>query len=113
MRQAMILEFPATATKALNSLDAMLDRGLITQAQHWCGIHLRWLSDIQRKNDNPGSAWRHGRDADYYQAKKFLSFCGCLMPVLNLCLCDSMDTAELAEIRSGLDMLDRIWRRQS
>jgi hypothetical protein len=69
-------------------IDLCLEKQLITHAQHWCGLHLRWLYTLRygapslsthygdkreaglRSADDP--AWRKQREAEYHEATALL-----------------------------------------
>lgn len=82
------------------SLDLCLERQLITQRQHWCGMHLRWLftlrhgtpglraydpalasSPYSRTEDN---SWRQEREQEFREALVALSQCGSIAIVVNI-----------------------------
>lgn len=83
-------------------LDLCLERRLITDTQHWCGLHLRWLytlrygapslttrydrtaPDAPRSGDDP--AWRLQREAEYHAATALLRTGLHYEPVLQLCV---------------------------
>lgn len=84
------------------ALDLCLDRGLLTQEQHWYGVHLRWLYTLrygapgiraidpshfggrETKVDDP--TWRAAREAEYNEAIVKLSDRGLAMPLLEICV---------------------------
>jgi hypothetical protein len=84
------------------ALDLCLERGVITNEQHWYGIHLRWLYTLrygapgvraidpahfggrETKSDDP--EWRAAREAEYTEAMIKLSDQGLAMPLLELCV---------------------------
>jgi hypothetical protein len=39
-------------------IDLCLERRIITPAQHWCGLHLRWLYTLRYGAPVAGSSWR-------------------------------------------------------
>lgn len=69
-------------------IDRCLERGMITPAQHWCGLHLRWLYTLRygapvitsryaheevllgTNEDDP--LWRQEREQEYAQARTLL-----------------------------------------
>jgi hypothetical protein len=97
---------PETIMKRLlgittEALDLCLERKIISERQHWCGIHLRWLytlrhgvpnvktmdisnSSNQIKNDDP--AWREEREKEYNEALNLLTKSGNSLLLLNLCV---------------------------
>ncbi|MDX1974438.1 MAG: hypothetical protein SFT92_02055 [Rickettsiales bacterium] len=84
------------------ALDLCLARGIITERQHWCGVHLRWLYTIrygapgvravdpshmggrETRLDDP--AWRNARDDEYNEAMRVLTQSGLALILLNLCV---------------------------
>ena len=83
-------------------IDRCLERGHITQAQHWCGLHLRWLYTVRygapvvttryrqaedmppRADDNPD--WRRERELEYAEARAILKEREFYEPVMRLCV---------------------------
>lgn len=71
-------------TLTAEPLDICLDKGILTEQQHWCGIHLRWLYTLRygapnischditareygaMRNDDP--EWRAKREYEYHEA---------------------------------------------
>lgn len=86
------------------ALDLCLERGIITEKQHWCGIHLRWLytlchgvpnvrainllqplnQDKLTDHDNP--KWREAREKEYNEAISLLSKTGHAIMLMNMCI---------------------------
>lgn len=84
------------------AIDLCLERGIITQAQHWCAIHLRWLytlrygapgvravdpthlRGIEIKQDDP--QWREEREREYQDAIALLQAQRCLDIALSICI---------------------------
>ncbi len=82
------LAFKRAHGETMEPLDLCLERGLLTAAQHWCGIHLRWLytlrygapgvravdtthlGGLELKMDDPG--WRAAREEEYHMALRLL-----------------------------------------
>jgi len=98
---------PETVMKRLlgvtsEALDLCLQRGIISERQHWCGIHLRWLYTLRHgvpsaktinllhesgdevKNDDP--LWRDEREKEYNSAINLLTKSGHSLMLLNLCV---------------------------
>lgn len=83
-------------------IDRCLERGLITQAHHWCGLHLRWLYTVRygapvvisrylsredaaaRGEDDPD--WRRERELEYAEARQLLTTQGLYESVMRLCV---------------------------
>jgi hypothetical protein len=83
-------------------IDRCLERQLITPAQHWCGLHLRWLYTIRygapivttryaadsdlapRADDDP--QWRNEREREYAEARIILRERQFYEPVMRLCI---------------------------
>lgn len=83
-------------------IDLCLERELITQHQHWCGIHLRWLytlrhgtptiraidplhlGGIEIKESDP--AWYELREKEFREAYGLLSRTGHAQLVSNICI---------------------------
>lgn len=109
------------------TLDAMLERGVITQQQHWCGIHLRWLytlrfgapgvraidpmhfGGVEVKADDP--EWRTLREAEYNEAlallKPRLANVLLAVAVFN----ERIRNRHVDRLREGLHMLGKHWQR--
>lgn len=84
------------------ALDLCLERGIIRDEQHWCGIHLRWLYTLRHgvpsvraidpshfgggepKNEDP--EWRAAREKEYNEAITLLTRSGHALLLLNLCV---------------------------
>jgi len=84
------------------TLDLCLERSIITEQQHWCGIHLRWLYTLRHgvpcvramdpshtggneiKVDDP--EWREQREKEYHEAVHQLTKSGHALLVLNVCI---------------------------
>lgn len=78
------LQRKRAAGLTLEAIDVCLGKNLITQAQHWCGLHLRWLytlrygapnvsSTMNRLYDAPTTRpddpeWRSAREAEFAEA---------------------------------------------
>jgi hypothetical protein len=98
---------PELVMKRLHSdtteaLDLFLERELISNEQHWCGIHLRWLYTLRHgapgvraidpahfggrdiRPDDPD--WRHARELEYHEAIGKLAATGHTALLLNLCV---------------------------
>jgi len=83
-------------------IDRCLERQLITQAQHWCGLHLRWLYTVRygapivttryvHRDDAPtrgenDPVWRHEREQEYRTASTLLKDQRVYEPVMRLCV---------------------------
>jgi len=86
----------------MEALDLCLERRLISESQHWCGIHLRWLYTLRHgaptpqaldpshtggfeaKADDP--AWRSAREQEYHEAMALITASGHALIVMNLCI---------------------------
>lgn len=84
------------------TLDLCLERGLITQQQHWCGIHFRWLYTLRfgaagvraidpthfggRDISSEDPQWRQAREEDYNRIIQLLSERGYGLLLLNICV---------------------------
>lgn len=84
------------------ALDLCLERGIITNEQHWCGIHLRWLYTLRHgvpsvraidpthlggnesKMDDP--EWREAREKEYHEAMKKLHRSKHAQLLLDICI---------------------------
>ncbi len=123
--------------ETIEALDLCLERGLITQAQHWCGIHLRWLYTLRYgapsvrtidpthlggaeiKTDDP--TWRMAREIEYNEAIGLLAASGHALLIINLCVynerpiflrgASTQSENSLFAVREGLDALTRLWRK--
>lgn len=83
-------------------IDRLLHRGLISQNQHWCGLHLRWLYTLRygapcltthyhdarhssvAGEDDP--TWRLLREREYVEAAALLKTKQHYEPVMRLCV---------------------------
>lgn len=82
-------------------IDQCLERQLITEAHHWCALHLRWLYTVRygapslttrydsgsagpRTADDP--AWRRQREAEYHAATALLRTGVHYEPVMRVCV---------------------------
>ncbi len=86
----------------LEAIDMCLNKNLITQAQHWCGLHLRWLytlrygapgvsSTLTRLYDMPSArpddpSWRSAREAEFAEAVTLLRTYAYYEPVAQLAI---------------------------
>lgn len=101
---------PETVMKRLlgvttEALDLCLEHGIITQKQHWCGIHLRWLYTLrhgvpsvratdlsyiggceQKSSDYEDPLWRASREKEYNNAISTLTQSGHALLIINLCI---------------------------
>ncbi len=122
------------------TLDLCFEKGLITQEQHWCGIHLRWLYTLrygapgvraidhnhviglEMNNDDP--LWREAREAEYHEAMKRISERGVSTLLTNICIHNERPDflfprrrkklswgEDLEQLREGLDILATHWKR--
>lgn len=136
------LQAKRKANVTAEPLDLCLERGIISQEQHWCGIHLRWLYTLrygapgvraldpthmggaENKMDDP--VWREAREQEYHEAMKLLTDKGYAKLLASLCIYNErpvfLETAQKNKAKNvtyinsmvdGLDILVRHWRRQS
>jgi hypothetical protein len=117
------------------SLDACLERKLISSYQHWCGMHLRWLHtlrhgapgvralDLSTPKYTPSqyqdSQWRQEREQEYQDAVLLLQQRGLRHCVLAICVFNEPalflkqhnDAArrELQHLQEGLELLAVLW----
>jgi len=90
--------------KAMSATDEPIDlclaKGLISEKEHFCALHFRWLytlryglptvraidpSDVQgRDNKNNDEEWRQIREAEFREACDALRSQGLLMPVMSI-----------------------------
>lgn len=108
------------------ALDLCLERGIITQRQHWCGMHLRWLYTLRhgittvraylpsllkhgdvRLEDN---TWRAEREQEYRHAINALEAGGYGLILLNLCVMDERPAFLRMEARITAQRAHRIER---
>lgn len=85
------------------AIDLCHERGFITDSQHWCGLHLRWLHTIRfgapgisaynllrvdnwRESEEDDPRWRSAREMEYQQAIQLLQSIRCLKPVMSVCI---------------------------
>ncbi len=114
---------PETVMKRLmgittEALDICLEKGIITQQQHWCGMHLRWLytlrygvpsvratnlSDMEnhesKSSDYEDPLWRAAREKEYNDAVNMLTKSGYSLLLINLCVYN--DLPQLFIIQTG------------
>ena len=119
-------------------IDLCLERGLLSQAQHWCAIHLRWLYTIRygtpdvhaidpthlggveiRTNDPD---WQASREQELAEALNHLQAIRAHSILLRLCVHNELlsflktgtvcaEEYELYKLREGLDLLRTLWMR--
>ena len=134
------LQMKRACSETTEALDLCLEKGLITQEQHWCGLHLRWLYTLRYGApgvramdpnhisgtdiiDNP--TWREAREAEYHAAIKKVTAYGSITMLMRVCIHNerpdflSRSVArilksgnELNELRDSLEVLTRWWRRK-
>ncbi len=130
--------------KRLNSetteaLDLCLERGIIDQSQHWCGVHLRWLYTLRfgapgvravdpahlggMETKPHDEKWASSREEEYQSALAHLSRSGHAALVMNICIFNekpafllkpanlhASKVIKMAEnFTEGLDILKSIW----
>jgi len=136
------LQAKRNALETVEALDLCLEKGIITQEQHWCGIHLRWLhtlrygapgvramdlseiSGIDIISDDP--AWREAREAEYHVAVTTLSGKADIKLLIDICVHNERpeffraegrkiyrSVKELQRLREGLDVLVAHWRKHT
>lgn len=94
------LRFKHAHGLTMEPIDLCHERGIITQTQHWCGLHLRWLYTLRygapglttrydpewdaapRQADDP--TWRRQREAEYLEATALLRTGRHYEPVMRL-----------------------------
>lgn len=134
------LQFKRAHGETIEALDLCLEKGLITEEQHWCGIHLRWLytlrygapsvraidlnhvSGMELETDDPD--WRQMREAEYHDAFARITERGYGHILTNICIHNERPlflrqigkpslrcAAELEQVRDGLDLLVRHWNK--
>ena len=110
------------------TLDWCLERGLIDEKQHWCGIHLRWLytlrygapgiraldlnevDGLEIQQDDP--KWRELREAEYHTAMQKLSHYGFEQALTSICIYNERPhPMMLIRLRDGLECLVKHWKR--
>ena len=97
-------------------IDHCLEKGHITPAQHWCGLHLRWLYTVRygapnlttrydiapfdgpRPVDDP--SWREQREAEYHAARTLLRNRQHYEPVMRLCIHNEMPVFLVPNLRA-------------
>ncbi len=124
-------ELQAKRRLALTSetVDQMLDHDLISQSQHWCAVHFRWLYTLRYGAPSPDVSmlvdarrmsvvddpeWRGAREAEYHEAANLLHRAGVLSDVMEVLLFNP--TMSLRQcfaitpmVRNGLDILQQLW----
>jgi hypothetical protein len=111
------------------TLDQLLEHDVITQDQHWCAIHFRWLYtlrygspsphitdfiDSRRSNPMDNPEWRCAREAEYHEAASLLHRAGVLDEMLEVLLyAPTMPLKQsvpmVPKLREGLDILGKLW----
>ncbi len=116
-------------------IDLCLERGLITQSQHWCGLHLRWLYTLRYSapvvttrytdaaaataSEQHNPEWRSLREKEYRAAVALLQQAQRYEPVMRLCVYNEQpaflhphflarawdEPALLARLNRGRDLL--------
>lgn len=117
----------------IEPLDLFLQKSLITENQHWAGMHLRWLFTIKMGAPNISAsrvdlfegrdlrqreeAWQVQRQAEYDTAVKVLHNCRAFSAVLNLAVYGTqkmpISPDNLQKIREGLSALCKFWRQKA
>jgi hypothetical protein len=83
-------------------IDLCLERQIITAAQHWCGLHLRWLYTLRygapglttrydtyatpAHREPERADWRRLRETEYHEATALLRTRVHYEPVMRLCI---------------------------
>lgn len=96
------LAYKRRSGETSETLDLCLERGIITQRQHWSGIHLRWLytlrygapgvkaidpthvKGIDLHMDDP--MWRIEREKEYHEAIGKITLSGHALMLMNICI---------------------------
>lgn len=121
------------------ALDCYLRRQLITQNQHWCGIHFRWLYTLRygipsvkaldtthfggKECKLDDLQWKQEREAEYHHAAMILKKNRCYAPVVNICIYNGnyLDSSIIKNSRdispdkyaslfkNGMDILESLW----
>jgi hypothetical protein len=115
------LRFKHAHGLTMEPIDYCLDRRAITPAQHWCGLHLRWLYTLRygapslttrydtESHSAPKNAddpqWRRQREAEYHEATALLRSGLHYEPVMRLCVFNEMPVFMNAALR------ERAWEQ--
>lgn len=123
------LQYKRAHGETAEALDICLQKGIIDEQQHWCGIHLRWLYTlrygapgvraldpnhiigVEVKTDDP--TWREAREAEYHEAVSRLNKRGVGRILTNICIHNERPDPEMVhKMQDGLDLLVRHWKRK-
>ncbi len=115
------------------TIDQLLAHDLLSQDQHWCAVHFRWLYTLRygaptpyvtelvaarghTPNDDP--QWREAREAEYHEAATLLHHAGVMDEVMDMLLFTPSLTLRqsfpiVPAVREGLDILCSLWCNRS
>lgn len=111
------------------TVDQLLDHDIITQDQHWCAVHFRWLYTLRYGAPTPyitalieearnvaedDPEWRAAREAEYHEAATLLHRSRVLGEVMDILLYNPTVTLRqcvsiVPSLREGLDILCKLW----
>lgn len=123
------LQAKRAAKLTAETVDQLLDCDIISQEQHWCAVHFRWLYtlrygaptpyitqllELRPMNTEDDPEWRAAREAEYHEAASILHKCGVLDDVMEVLLYNPVMTlrqctAIVPAVREGLDILQNLW----
>lgn len=116
----------------IEPLDLLVQKSLISEEQHWAGIHLRWLYTLKMGAPNISASnldelygrelrmedegWREDREAEYNLAVETLQISKTFKEVMDMAVFGvksfPLKTIELQRIREGLSHLCQLWKKK-
>lgn len=113
-------------------IDLYLEKGIITQQQHWCGIHMRWLHTIRfgapsvkalDTTHNGGAEiyeddadWLAAREEEHAQAYEALKQAEADQVIIEACVYNNdpllsrrNSFAAYQQLMHGFDALEKLW----
>ena len=110
------------------ALDLCFARQLITNEEHWCGMHLRWLHTLRFGTNSIRAMdparlklgetaydphWLEAREREYQEAIAILRQSKCLALIMGLCIYNERPgPRQMGPIKEGLGLLEKLWRRR-
>ncbi len=107
------------------TVDLLLKKGLITDEQHWCALHFRWLYTLRYGSPTPQSVdparvrgilhrkiypeWQSEREKEWQQAIQELTRGNSLSSLRQCAIYNQIHPSQLNELQSGLQVLALLW----
>jgi hypothetical protein len=111
------------------AIDFLLQRGVISEQEHWCGLHYRWLytlrygaPSVQSLDPNHSKGfshspirwdWQEAREAEWVEAQQKLQQWGSLRAVRDVTLYNHLAPSLMENLRQGLRLLVTQWCKNS